>query len=52
MFATSDTLLERPRVPADGEARNELVELYSPLIRGWLRRDALDLRLAAPRRPA
>src|SRR5262249_13592698 len=34
-----DTLLERLRLPADAEAWGELVELYTPLIRGWLRRD-------------
>jgi RNA polymerase sigma-70 factor (ECF subfamily) len=41
MTPTSDTLLERLRLPTDGEAWGELVDLYSPLIRGWLRRDIL-----------
>ena len=39
MTATSDTLLERLRVPADADAWGQLVDLYTPLIRGWLRRD-------------
>jgi RNA polymerase sigma-70 factor (ECF subfamily) len=39
MTPTSDTLLERLKLPADAEAWGELVDLYSPLIRGWLRRD-------------
>jgi RNA polymerase sigma-70 factor (ECF subfamily) len=41
MTPTSDTLLERLKLPADGEAWNELVAVYSPLIRGWLRRDVM-----------
>jgi RNA polymerase sigma-70 factor (ECF subfamily) len=39
MTPTSDTLLERLSVRSDAEAWGQLVDLYTPLIRGWLRRD-------------
>jgi RNA polymerase sigma-70 factor (ECF subfamily) len=39
MSTTSDTLLERLRLGADGDAWSQFVDLYTPLIRGWLRRD-------------
>ena len=38
MTETSISLLERLRDPADGDAWRRLVDLYSPLIAGWLRR--------------
>jgi RNA polymerase sigma-70 factor (ECF subfamily) len=44
MPATSDTLLERLKLRADKGAWSEFVDLYTPLIRGWLRR---DLKLGA-----
>ena len=37
MNRTSLSLLERIRQSADSESWNRLVELYAPLIRGWLR---------------
>jgi RNA polymerase sigma factor (sigma-70 family) len=49
MAATSLSLLDRLRQQPDAEAWRRLVELYTPLIRGWLRRhqiapqDAEDL---------
>ncbi len=42
MSATSATLLERLRDRADAEAWQRLVDLYSPLLSGWLRRHALQ----------
>jgi RNA polymerase sigma factor (sigma-70 family) len=42
MSATSATLLERLRDRADAEAWQRLVDLYSPLLTGWLRRYALQ----------
>ncbi len=42
MSATSATLLERLRDRADAEAWQRLVELYTPLLTGWLRRHALQ----------
>lgn len=42
MTATSATLLERLRNRADAEAWRRLVDLYSPLLTGWLRRHALQ----------
>lgn len=38
---TSASLLERVQRQADATAWERLVELYTPLIRGWLRRQAL-----------
>ena len=38
MLATSASLLDRLHARADPTAWDRLVELYSPLIRGWLRR--------------
>lgn len=38
MRETSVSLLERARDPADRDAWNRLVELYAPLLGGWLRR--------------
>lgn len=40
MSETSPSLLDRLRDPADAEAWQRLVDLYTPLIRGWLRRHA------------
>lgn len=40
MFDTSPSLLDRLRNPADAAAWQRLVDLYTPLIRGWLRRHA------------
>src|SRR4051812_17860030 len=37
MFTTSLTLLERLRDPRDGAAWAELVRMYTPLVRSWLR---------------
>jgi RNA polymerase sigma factor (sigma-70 family) len=37
MFTTSLSLLERLRDPRDEEAWQQLVALYSPLLRSWLR---------------
>ena len=37
MNETSLSLLARARQSADSESWNRLVELYAPLIRGWLR---------------
>lgn len=42
MSPTSATLLERLRDRADAEAWQRLVDLYSPLLFGWLRRHALQ----------
>lgn len=42
MSATSATLLERLRDRADAEAWQRLVDLYTPLLTGWLRRHALQ----------
>jgi RNA polymerase sigma-70 factor (ECF subfamily) len=42
MSATSATLLERLRDRSDAEAWQRLVELYTPLLSGWLRRHALQ----------
>jgi RNA polymerase sigma-70 factor (ECF subfamily) len=39
MIGTSETLLERLRLCADADAWRQLVDLYTPLIRAWLRRD-------------
>jgi RNA polymerase sigma-70 factor (ECF subfamily) len=38
MSQTSASLLERLRDRSDSEAWTRLVELYTPLVRGWLRR--------------
>jgi RNA polymerase sigma-70 factor (ECF subfamily) len=38
MSETSTSLLDRLRLQPDAEAWQRLVELYTPLIRGWLRR--------------
>jgi len=38
MSVTSATLLQRLRDRSDGEAWDRLVRLYTPLIRGWLKR--------------
>jgi RNA polymerase sigma-70 factor, ECF subfamily len=40
MAETSLSLLDRLRGPPDAGAWQQLVEIYSPLIRGWLRRQA------------
>lgn len=42
MSATPVSLLERLRVRQDDESWNELVGLYDPLLRGWLRRHYLQ----------
>ena len=42
MSATSATLLERLRDRADAEAWQRLVDLYTPLLTGWLRRYSLQ----------
>jgi RNA polymerase sigma-70 factor (ECF subfamily) len=42
MTETSATLLERLRDPADAGAWHRLVQLYTPLLAGWLRRHALQ----------
>jgi len=42
MFPTSASLLERLSDRSDSEAWTRLVELYSPLIRGWLGRYELS----------
>jgi RNA polymerase sigma-70 factor, ECF subfamily len=42
MSPTSVSLLERLRLRPDGAAWEQLVALYTPLIRGWLRRHALQ----------
>ena len=42
MSPTSATLLERLRDRTDAEAWQRLVELYTPLLSGWLRRHALQ----------
>jgi RNA polymerase sigma factor (sigma-70 family) len=42
MSPTSATLLERLRDRADAAAWQRLVDLYSPLLSGWLRRHALQ----------
>ena len=42
MTETSATLLERLRDPADAGAWQRLVQLYTPLLAGWLRRHALQ----------
>jgi RNA polymerase sigma-70 factor (ECF subfamily) len=41
MSETSTSLLDRLRLQPDQQAWQRLVELYTPLIRGWLRRHAL-----------
>ncbi len=41
MTVTSASLLGRLQRPTDEEAWRRLVELYTPLIRGWLRRNGL-----------
>jgi RNA polymerase sigma-70 factor (ECF subfamily) len=38
MTPTSATLLQRLRDPRDGDAWKRLLHLYTPLIRGWLKR--------------
>jgi len=43
MSPTSATLLERLRDRADAEAWQRLVDLYRPLLTGWLRRHALQV---------
>jgi RNA polymerase sigma-70 factor (ECF subfamily) len=42
MAATSATLLQRLRDRTDAEAWQRLVDLYTPLLSGWLRRHALQ----------
>jgi len=42
MAETSVSLLERLRLHPDAAAWRELVDLYTPLIRGWLRRHAVS----------
>jgi RNA polymerase sigma-70 factor (ECF subfamily) len=42
MPETSASLLERLRTPSDAAAWQRLVDLYEPLIRGWLRRHGLQ----------
>ncbi len=41
MAETSASLLQRVRGSGDPEAWSKLESIYSPLIRGWLRRDAM-----------
>jgi RNA polymerase sigma-70 factor (ECF subfamily) len=41
MAETSASLLQRVRDGSDQEAWRKLESIYSPLIRGWLRRDVL-----------
>src|SRR5690242_15110223 len=40
MARTSASLLDRLRLQPDAESWQRLVDLYTPLIRGWLRRHA------------
>ena len=40
MSETSTSLLDRLRLEPDDEAWRRLVDIYTPLIRGWLRRSA------------
>jgi RNA polymerase sigma-70 factor (ECF subfamily) len=47
MDTTSVSLLERVRNPADQEAWNRFVQLYSPLLFDWCRRSGLQLADAA-----
>jgi RNA polymerase sigma-70 factor (ECF subfamily) len=42
MIQTSASLLERLRLQPDADAWQYLVDLYEPLIRGWLRRHGLQ----------
>jgi RNA polymerase sigma-70 factor (ECF subfamily) len=42
MVQTSASLLERLRLQPDGGAWQRLIDLYEPLIRGWLRRHDLQ----------
>jgi RNA polymerase sigma-70 factor (ECF subfamily) len=42
MFETSASLLERLRQPTDADAWRRLVHLYTPLLRGWLRRQQVE----------
>src|SRR5262245_93828 len=42
MSETSPSLLERLRDPADPRSWQRLVHLYTPLIRGWLRRHGVQ----------
>jgi RNA polymerase sigma-70 factor, ECF subfamily len=42
MADTSATLLERLRQPGDNSAWKTLLEIYTPLLTGWLRRYALQ----------
>src|SRR4029077_9360363 len=41
MSETSASLLDRLRLDPDAASWQRLVDLYTPLIRGWLRRQAL-----------
>jgi RNA polymerase sigma-70 factor (ECF subfamily) len=43
MLETSASLLERLRLQPDAAAWQRLIDLYEPLIRGWLRRHQLQL---------
>jgi RNA polymerase sigma-70 factor (ECF subfamily) len=47
MVDTSVSLLERLRLRADADAWRRLVELYEPLLNGWLRRYAVPAADAA-----
>lgn len=42
MLETSFSLLERLRLPSDSAAWQRLVELYTPYIQSWLRRQAVQ----------
>jgi RNA polymerase sigma-70 factor (ECF subfamily) len=42
MAETSTSLLDRIRLHADGPSWKRLVDLYTPLIHGWLRRHAVQ----------
>ncbi len=42
MLETSFSLLERLRLPSDSAAWQHLVELYTPYIQSWLRRQAVQ----------
>jgi RNA polymerase sigma-70 factor (ECF subfamily) len=42
MMETSASLLERLRQPSDAAAWERLVHLYTPLLRGWLRRHLVE----------
>jgi hypothetical protein len=50
MAETSATLLKRPNNRSDSVARQRLVDVYSPLINAWLRRQGVSAEDADNRR--